>query len=97
MTETQSLEQQLMVILSRLRQDRFGGRDAPEVALVDGATVDANGALVGTVEIRIRKHDGEMALLHTQSLDGVSDEQTLKDTFATALSKVLANHANWPR
>lgn len=97
MTESQNLEQQLMVILSRLDQDRFGGRDAPEVSLVDGVKVDANGALIGTVEIRIRKSDGEMALLHTLSLDGISDERKLKDAFATALSTALSNHANWPR
>ena len=49
------------------------------------------------VEIRIRTRDTKMELLHTQSLDGIKDETALRDAFAEGLSKVLANHDNWPR
>ena len=91
-----NLEQQLQTILSRLLQDRFGNRDAPQVTVTDGTGICDDGTLYGAIEIRIRKRDGDMALLHRQSLDGIRDTQALKNAVAAALSQVLANHANWP-
>ena len=97
MTEKRDVETHLKVILSRIRQDQFGGRDAPEVGLVDGTGMDENGVMRGSFEVRIRTRNGDKALLHTQSLDGISDQAGLEDAFATGLSKVLAVHNNWPR
>ena len=97
MTGAESIEQELRVILSRIRQDQFGGRDAPEVTLVDGSGVGDDGRLRGAFEVRICSRRGDKVLLHTEPLDGISNVRALRDTFASALSKVLANHGNWPR
>src|SRR3546814_522698 len=97
MMERKPIEVQLTRILSHIRQDYFGGRNAPEVRLRDGTKAREDGALIGGFDVVVRTRSGETALLHTQSLEGVADEKTLKDAFAAALSIVLANHAKWPR
>lgn len=97
MREEPNIGTHLKLILSRIRRDQFGGRDAPEVELAEGTGVDESGVLRGRFEVRIRTRNGEKALLLTQSLDGISDRVGLEDAFASALSKVLATHHDWPR
>ncbi len=84
-------------ILSRLKMDQFGGRDAPVVSLAAGTEVDANGILQGALEVHIPRKDGELVLIHTELLDGVSDETALRNALSEALSKVLSVHDTWPR
>jgi len=84
-------------IIGHIEQDSFGGRDAPVVSLKDGTHVDEDGVLHGALQIHIAKRNGEVALLHQESLDGISDEQSLKDAFAFSLSTILSKHSSWPR
>ena len=84
-------------MLAQLRTDRFGGRDAPVVTLADGTDVGDDGVLHGALEVHIACRNGEMALIHSEPLDGIADADALRDALAAALSKVLANHTAWPR
>ena len=87
----------LQRILTHIEQDKFGGRDAPVISLEDGTHVDADGVLFGALEIKISRRNGEVALLHREPLDGISDEIALRDAFATSLSTILSKHSSWPR
>lgn len=84
-------------IMRHIHQDTFGGREAPVVCLSDGTTVGEDGTITGNLEVTVLTRTGESRLLHTQSLDGISDETSLKDAFAEALSTVLSRHTKWPR
>lgn len=89
--------QALEEMLSRLKMDRFGGRDAPVVSLTPGTGIDGKGNLQGALEVHIPRKNGELALIHTEGLHDVSDESALRDALADALSKVLSVHDTWPR
>jgi len=97
MSSTMDLMQALEEMLSRLKMDQFGGRDAPVVSLAAGTGVDTNGVLHGALEVHILRKDGALALIHTEQLNGVSDEPALRDALSDALSKVLSVHDTWPR
>lgn len=93
-----NLERELTHILEQIRQDRFGGRDAPHVVLDAGTGLTADGAsLRGGFEIRIARRNGDTAVLFHQSLDGTDTVVKLKDAFSEALSQVLGDHSSWPR
>lgn len=92
-----TLNEELAHILRQIRQDRFGGRDAPFVELRPATGVGADGSMYGAFEVRITRRSGEAALLHEQSLDGITTVSGLNDTFSEALSRVLAEHSAWPR
>lgn len=89
--------QTLEHILNQIKQDSFGGREAPVTSLKDGTHVDDGGNLQGALLVHIKRRSGEIALLHEQTLDGIRDETALKDAFANSLSIVLSNHSKWPR
>lgn len=89
--------QALEEMLSRLKMDQFGGRDAPVVSLASDTGVDNNGILQGALEIRILRKNGELALIHTEQLRDISGEAALRDALSDALSKVLSVHDTWPR
>ena len=84
-------------MLSQIKMDRFGGRDAPVVTLADGTDIDSDGVLHGALDVHINCRNGETALIHREPLDGIADGDGLRDALAEALSKVLANHTSWPR
>lgn len=84
-------------MLSRLKMDQFGGRDAPVVSLAADTGIDGNGVLQGALEVHIPRKNGELALIHTEQLRDISDEAALRDALSDALSKVLSIHDTWPR
>ncbi len=92
-----NIDDALQHILALIKQDSFGGRDAPTVTVTKETCIDSNGVLHGELQVHIAKRDNSVVLLHQQSLDGIADERELKDVFADALSKVLAEHSKWPR
>lgn len=94
---TDNLSAALDTILGQIKQDSFGGRDAPIVSVSEGGGVGADGKLRGTILVDILKRDGTMARLHEESLDGIDSIRGLKDVVAETLSKVLASHSKWPR
>lgn len=84
-------------ILSQIKTDSFGGRDAPVVSLAEGTEIDGAGVLRGALEVHIARRSGAMVLIHRESLDGIADEAGVRDAVAEALSTVLGNHDGWPR
>lgn len=84
-------------MLSQLKTDRFGGRDAPVVSVSDDTAVDSAGVLHGTLNVHVARRDGEMVLLQSETLNGITDEKVLRDVLAETLSKVLSGHDAWPR
>ena len=91
------IQAELDRILDHVKQDKFGGRDAPTLRLMEGTSVAEDGALKGGFEVYIKTREGNEELLHSQSLNDVTSVKVLKDRFAEALSIVLANHRKWPR
>lgn len=84
-------------IIGQIRQDRFGGRDAPVVAVSNGGGVGADGRLTGSIVVDIKKRDGSMARLFEHPIEGLDSVEALEDVFAEVLSRVLADHSTWPR
>lgn len=85
-------------ILSKIALDEtYGGRSSPFIVLSEETAIDSTGALVGRMEVHITKRNGEIAVLNTQSLDGISNPKELKDRIANSLSVVLSQHDKWPR
>lgn len=91
------LDDALQHILRLIRQDSFGGRDAPVVSVSPDTGVGADGRLHGELRVHLRRRNGEMALLDSRSLDGLASRSDLEDAFADVLSRVLGAHNNWPR
>lgn len=84
-------------ILSQIKTDSFGGRDAPVVSLAEGTEIDGKGVLHGALEVHIARRSGTMVLIHRETLDGIADETGMRNAVAEALSTVLGNHDDWPR
>lgn len=94
---TDDLEASLKRTLAQIKQDKFGGRDAPIVSVSDDTEISVDGFLCGEILVHITRKNGDKALLHTQPLTGIRTEVELRDAFAEALSKILAAHNSWPR
>jgi hypothetical protein len=91
------LENSLVSIIEKIKQDSFGGRDAPVVFISDDLEIQAGCIKSGSIIVKIQCKNGEMALLHEQPLEGITNDSELKNAFSEALSKVLASHSEWPR
>ena len=97
MSETADLDACLAHILGQIRQDRFGGRGAPEVSVSEATVVAPDGTLSGEIRVHVTTAAGEKVLLEAAPLDAVSSQSELEDAFADVLSRVLAKHHTWPR
>ena len=92
-----TLEDDLRIILERLKQDTFGGREAPCVELHDGSGENDGGELCGGFDVLIKKRDGTPGHILTHEFTAIRDREALESSFAEALSKVSACHRKWPR
>lgn len=91
------LKNELNIILEQIKQDRFGSKNAPIVSLSKDIVIESKKILVGTLDVKLKKRNGDVELIHQQSLAGVSNVTELHSVVSEALSKVLAAHYNWPK
>jgi hypothetical protein len=87
----------LDTVLSRIAQESFGRRDAPQVSLSPETAEDADGAVSGALEVRIRTRAGEHPVIQRDEFRSLKSRQDVDDMLANSLSVLLMNHAEWPR
>jgi len=94
---TSEAKQHLERALSQMAQENFGRRAAPVVTLSSDTHEDADGALTGALEVRIRTRSGEEPLIQRESFTGLKSKVEVDDLLARTLSVLLMNHVDWPR
>ncbi len=84
--------------LERIHTDSWGKRGAPVLRLgKDVKLMPDSNALSGTIEVFVPTAKGGMVHYCSHSLVGIDSQEKLDDLLAEMLSKVLAEHMNWPR
>jgi len=70
----------------------------PRVRLSEDAAWEPEiGWLRGSIEVLIETQDGKETLLLSEPLEGAATEEAVDDRLAEALSRVLMDHARWPK
>jgi hypothetical protein len=87
----------LTSVLGHIQQESFGRRDAPQVRLSPDTHDDADGAVSGALEIRIRTRNGDEPLIQREAFEGLKSKAEVDDLLARTLSVLLMNHMDWPR
>jgi len=80
-----------------IHTESWGKRGAPEIRLNEDVQQDpVTSRLAGTLEVWVPKRNGEMTHYQSHSLEDIDTLEKIDDLLADVLSKVLADHMNWP-
>ena len=91
-----SLKQHFLRKINQIDADYWGDRLAPIVRLsLDVKEDESSGFIDGSIEVWTPRRNGELILLLTVSLCGVSTIDSVDDCLAEAISKALAQHTSW--
>ena len=94
----EDLLQTLKCRVAHMNADPLARHRTPRIRLSkDAAWEPERGSLTGAIEVVIATEDGKETLLHREPLDGAATAEAVDERLAEALSRVLMDHARWPK